>query len=392
MRKNNKRTSSKPRPVTRKRETKKNIRQQGTTSKDIVAGRRNKLFTVKLETKKAFQVTPDVDNSVYPKMYTDLLPAYVNYCKLVKETPKQLNFDSAVKNVVVMYNHMKDLIASQNKDAVLNIDSNYIDGEDPGNYHFVVHRSYFIGHEFYAIPLELFKHLTEEKSTIVKEALAFTRLLIEKVGFSDWTEEQCRLHYCVEMLPEHAEWYLSDNADEDKEVASSILDDYYKYTKGQAAEWLQKVRKSRRFNKKDLAALKRKRYKNTFVEFFRQWMISGYELLSCSGCKPVQSFQYKVNPDLTDEEHYEEQQNGYGLEIDNLFVVVWSDFDMVTENHTEGLNVDANEFGMYEPMEWHIIDETTTLPYIPSEWFPSLLKWLHQGLSHISKYNDFQRA
>lgn len=376
----NKRATRKTRKNLSKREARTPMvggyRKVGTTTSSI---RSTGLFAIKFEPIPALDVMK-VHNAKMPgtEIFGCLLPTYLNYCKLCDALPIDFSLEiPEAKRILAMYEHMHSLITANYSKANLTVDFN----ETKLQWQFIVYADYGFEETIYAFELEFLHFLEKMKSSLFQPMVKFCYKWLSTMNFGDWHSNGF-LEYGLSILVEQAQEVLEDN----EEDAREILECRDNYEQGKALDYmcLMKQWSEEPLDEKFVSKLKRTRV-SPQLKFLKQWVLDGIELMNHKDAQPIQNFQFDKE---FDEEDIVDVQP---VDLDRLFVIVYDTRDILYQQYEEGINMDSQEFGAHSPMEWYIIDEDTTKPYVHSNWMNDVRLWMNKGFGAMNSFLDKKR-
>jgi hypothetical protein len=304
-----------------------------------------------------------------------LFKSYKKYCKVCGVVPnKSIETIAGVDQVRGIYNELKCLIQQENPEAEINID---VSGEDNDKYHFTVYHIYDYDLEVFSFPLAFLKLLDVRNSNLFRPMVWLYGYFLNRLQFSTW-KSNGHLEWSHSVLLEQA------NEGVDEETANAYLQCYNDYD-GDATKYLEIVNRNYREIKEELLEEIKSIKVSKRLQFLKQWMIDGFELLNSSERKSIHALEYEgvlidYNSDYGD-----------AVGLDRQFFLSWRTDDILTEQHIEGLNMDSNEFGSHTPTETFIINERVNSPYKHSKWPQELKGWMVQGVKAIESYLETER-
>jgi hypothetical protein len=366
----NKRVSQKIRSRSRKRTGEKTVCKgvREKTSDSPIAG--FSFHSLTFEQKPAIEVLNSINAIDYP--YQDfaqqLGECYKAYCKVCKVKAKDVSGATDIEKVRFLYNEVLQMVKAVNPEAQLNIDI----AEDL-SYHFTVYHTYDYNQEVFCFPVGFLKVLEQRRSNLFRPMVWLYGYLINKVGFSDWNSNG-HLDYGLDMLLEQAGEY-----DEMNPEGGKALEISYNIYKTDGDKYLKLIRRWSTDIDEDIIAKIKGLRVSPRLSYLKKWLIEGFRLINREDAVNINNLEY---PGMI--EDYGELSDA--VTLDRQFFLAWDAEDLLCQQHIEGLNMDAQEFGNYEPCEFLVINKSVKRPYKHSEWAQDLKGWMWRGISEIEDY------
>jgi hypothetical protein len=320
--------------------------------------------------------------------WTELYRDYLHYCKISKKNSRKINPDDKLQSLVSISRHITSIIKKENARATVNIEFN----AQKQRYEYLIYHVYSFHQEIFVLPLEYLHFLLQSKSVLYDAMVAFYHHLIYRIGFTTW-EDNMHLNYDIEMGMQYAD----DLAEDEPEKALEYIIDSQRYAKepshvpesGFATMYLEAVRADQTALDSIFKQAVKRLKVQPHEEPMKRWLLIGIDLLNDKSCCDITELQFRIDPDDNDETS--DYMDMDGVPLDRAFIVMWSPDDHVFETYLESVNMDAGEYGSYEPTEWYIISTANNKPYKHSTWPDKFKKWADYGLGNMLKYCENQR-
>lgn len=325
------------------------------------------LPAVKLKSKMAF----DVDDKILQgynknKIYTDIEAIAKKYYRMCREKFIAPNPDLPLSNrIAKVFEGMKQLLKSEFSGINLSLLK-----DDLGNSYFEAYYHYEMpDYTCFAMPLQILEIFERTGNPLYEYLLGIYGMLMNYPEFTDWQDDSIYNYIATEMMPERA----NEIADDDEEAASRMLSDHEFYMSGgEAVKYLRKIY-GQHLTAKQIGKLRKLKVHYTEI-FLKQWIINGYELLSSRNRQKIESLQ--------NEEEFENTEDGDPVDLQRLFIICWNNDDEIVGGYIESIQMDAQEFGSYSPVERYRPDKAAK-PYKHNNWFDLFLNWLPSGITEI---------
>lgn len=332
------------------------------------------IYTVKLNSIPGLRVIQSqgdslqVDESISDQLYS----CYLQYCKVNKLKPIELRIGEEAKRVNSIYNEMESLVKKVSKKIHINIDKT-----ESGQYYFTAY--YFLQNTntIWAFPLEFLKLLSEEYPSLGEVAIPFFSKALYQIGFSDFNNNG-HLEYLIMEYDNQMDMFGEEEMDiEARMLSAEQMKNYL--PGGDAQDYLNRLRHPKRMNIRD--RLNRLRPKQDKFKFLKNWMLEGLKLYEDPNWININSFDYR-------HETINDYGNDYAdrVEADRIYTIVWTIDDFIWDQYEEGINMDIGEFGVVEPIGFHLINQKQNKPLQMNTWFNEWITWFDRGMVAICKY------
>lgn len=326
------------------------------------------LPALKLKSKMAF----DVDEKILQgydknKIYTDIETISRNYFRLCRKKFIAPNPELPLSNrIMKLYDGMKALLHKEFPKVNLSLHK-----DEQGNSYFEAYYHYRM-HDYtvYALPLQILDIFYNRDNPLYEYLLGIYGMIMSYPEFTDWQNEGHYDYIATEMIMEQANEVSYD----DEESAGRMINDSSYYQRGGKANyWLNKIY-GMRLSDYQVRALRKLKVQPEEA-FLKQWIINGYELLSSKNRQKVAS--------LRNEEEFEPNEDCDPVSLQRLFIMCWNNDDEIVSAYIESIQMEAQEFGSYSPMEVFRPDKATK-PYKHNNWFDLFLEWINPGTVAIT--------
>lgn len=328
----------------------------------------------------AFDVESKLTNTNLPKeIYNGIRkPA----SEFLKQFGKKLVVPRSIGNyaekVKIVCNQVREQLEKQNKEVRLSL----LKGTND-KYYLEAHCYLKVGEQtIYTLPLFTLEVLDKINSPLLPYMMHLYAQLMSCPGFTDWNNDSRYNYVATEMLMHEA----NERADEgEEESAKIILKDCFPYAhrNGKAVIWLDRIRQLREsdLSEIDINHLREMKVHKRF-QFFKQWILSGFELLK----QKDRQFLYELQNDHEFDEDY--STDGDSVSLESQYVVCYDTNDLVMDSYCESVSMDSQEFGSFSPMFVYKVGKS---PYQFNTWFERFIEWFTPGTIALCAFNDKNR-
>lgn len=317
----------------------------------------------------SFIAADKMDQERYRDLYDTVLASYNNYCRVSGAHAYVDTNLSLARQIDSMVKHLKVMIKAVSKDARLDV----IKVKD--EYKIVAYEFVFKNQTLFIFPMQLFEIIRMYDEGFSKMFFLYMTNVLKKLGFTMcYDNDRFDYLYSSEFVQDQ----LDEDADED------IKEDYFRTMHNyQSFGRVYRDKMKSVVSGFDNPILVKDFYVNKptaeRLNGLHSWMIDGIEIMQDPACKGIHQMQFDLEMHI----EYNDYNSEYGdaVNLDNCFIISWDDDDLLSRQYLDWLNNDAEEFGSYSPMNWHLIDEKTDSPFTSDAWSINMFAWLERGFT-----------
>lgn len=332
------------------------------------------IYTVKLSSIPGLRVSLNQgeDMQVVECISDQLYECYLQYCKINKHKPVELRTGEEAERIRSIFSAMETLVKKVSSKINLNIDKNA-----EGNYYFTAYYFLINSDTLWAFPLEFLKQLSEEYPSLGEVAIPFFSKALYQIGFSDFNNNG-HLEYLIAEYDNQMDMFGDEMDIEARMLSAEQMKNYL--PGGDAQDYLNRLRHPKRMNIRD--RLNRLRPKQDKFKFLKNWMLEGLKLYESPDWININSFDYVHETD----NGYSDNDYSDRVEADRIYTIAWTIDDFIWDQYKEGINMDIGDFGVVEPIGFHLINQKQNKPLQMNTWFNEWITWFDRGMVAICKY------